>query len=181
MLRADFPARLQTPQLRCGILGTCRRNSASGLARLHRILENARILCRRVFSRLAQLLPLEIASINVFRAALFSVVLTLAIGQNAGLLCKVWCPDATSKSCPHQESTTSPSMRADDTCNNVVVGAVPFVGEDGRRTAPGPNAQHGLVVLRFRFVAPPTDPRPGYESGRRLLREERPFVFALRI
>jgi len=166
--------------LRCGILGTCRRNSASGLARLHRILENARIFCRRVSSTLAQLLPLEVPSINVFRAALFSVVLTLAIGQNAGLLCKVWCPDATPKSCLHQESTTSPSMRADDTCTNVVVAAVAFVLEDGR-TVPGPDAQHGIVVLRFRFVAPPTDPRPGYESGRRLLLEERALVIALRI
>jgi len=117
----------------------------------------------------------------VFRAALFSVVLTLAIGQNAGLLCKVWCPDAPSKSCPHQESTTSPSIRADDTCTNVVVGAVAFVLEDGPRTAPGPDAQHGLVVLQFRFVAPPIDSRPGYESGRRLLLEERPLVIALRI
>ena len=143
-------------------------------------LENARILCRRVSSRLAQLLPLEVTSISVFRAALVSVVLTLAIGQSAGVLCRVSCPDATSKSCPHQESTTSPSVRADDTCTNVVVGPVAFVLEDGRRTAPGPNAQHGLVVLRFRFVAPPTDPRPGHES-RRWLREERPLVFALRI
>jgi hypothetical protein len=124
---------------------------------------------------------LEVPSINVFRAVLFSVVLTLAIGQNAGLLCKVWCPDATSKSCPHQESTTSPSVRADDTCTNVVAGAVAFVLEDGRRTAPGPDAQHGLVVLRFCLVAPPTDPRPGYESGRRLPLEERPLVIALRI
>jgi hypothetical protein len=137
--------------------------------------------CRRVSSRLAQLLPLEVTSISVFRTALVSVVLTLAIGQNAGLLCKVSCPDATSKSCPHQESTTAPSMRADDTCTNVVAGAVAFVLEDGRRTAPGPSAQHGLVAVRFRFVTPPTDPRPGLESGRRLPREERPLVIALRI
>jgi hypothetical protein len=126
-------------------------------------------------------LPLKVPSIKVFRAALFSVVLTLAIGQNAGLLCKVWCPDAPSKSCPHQESTTSPSVRADDTCTNVAVGAVAFVLEDGRRTAPGQDAQHGLVVVRFQLVAPPTDPRSGYESGQRLLLEERPLVIALRI
>jgi hypothetical protein len=156
-----------------------RRNSASGLAQLHRILENPRILCRRVSSTLAQLLPLEVPSINVFRAALFSVVLTLAIGQNAGLFCKVWCPDATSKSCPHQESTTSPSVRADDTCTHVA--AVAFVREDGRRTAPSPDAQHALAVVRFRFVAPPTDLRPGHESGPRMLLEERPLVIALRI
>ena len=117
----------------------------------------------------------------MFRAALFSIVLTLAVGQNAGLLCKVWCPDATSTGCPHQDSTTSPSVRADDTCNEVVVGAVAFVREDGRRTAPAPDAQNALVVPRFRFVAPPTDPRPGYESGWRVLLEERPLVIALRI
>jgi hypothetical protein len=129
---------------------------------------------------LAQLLPLEVASINVFRAALFSVVLSLAIGQNAGLLCTVWCPDATSTACPHQESTTAPSVRADDTCTNVAVAAVALVREEGRRTAPGPDVQNALVILRFRFVAPPTDP-PRYESGRRLLLEERPLVIALRI
>lgn len=117
----------------------------------------------------------------MFRAALFSIVLTLAVGQNAGLLCKVWCHDATSTACPHQESTTSPSVRADDTCVDAAVGAVAFVREDGRRTAPAPDAQNALVVLRFQFVAPPTDPRPGYESGKRMLLEERPLVIALRI
>ena len=117
----------------------------------------------------------------MFRATVLSIVLTLAIGQNAGLLCTVWCPDATSTACPHRDSTTSPSVRADDTCTNVVVGAVAFVGEHGRRTAPGPDLQNALVVLRFRFVAPPIDPRPGYESGRRLLLEERPLGIALRI
>ena len=116
----------------------------------------------------------------MFRAALASVVLTLAIGQDAGLLCKVWCHDAASTACPHQETTTSPSVR-DDTCTNVVVGAVAFVREGNRRTAPAPDAQNALVVRRFRLVAPPTDAHPGYESGRRLLLEERPLVIALRI
>ena len=45
---------------------------------------------------------------HVFRAALFSIVLTLAVGQNAGLLCKVWCHDATSAGCPHQDSDDVP-------------------------------------------------------------------------
>ena len=120
-------------------------------------------------------------SIDVFRAALVSVVLTLAIGQNAGLLCKVWCHDATSTGCPHQDSATSPSVRADDNCTIPAVGAVTFVREDGRRTTPAPDAQSALAVLRFRFLAPPTDPLRGYESGRRLLLEERPLVIALRI
>jgi hypothetical protein len=126
-------------------------------------------------------LPLEVASINVFRAVLVSVALTLAIGPNAGLLCTVWCHDDTSMGCPHRESTMSPSVRADDTCTNVAVEAVAFVREDGRRTAPAYDTRNALVVLRFRLVAPGTDPRSGYESERRLLLEKRPLVIALRI
>ena len=117
----------------------------------------------------------------MFRAALFSIVLTLAVGQNAGVLCTVWCPEATSTGCPHQDSTTSPSVQADDNCTTVAVGAVTFVREDGRRTAPTPDSQSALAVLRFRFLGPPTDPLRGYESGRRLLLEQRPLVIALRI
>jgi hypothetical protein len=118
---------------------------------------------------------------HVFRAALFSIVLTLAVGQNAGLLCRVSCDDATSAACPHQESTTSPSVRTGDTCANVAVGAVAFIREDGRRTAPAPDAPNALVVRRFQLVAPPTDLRPAHESGLRMRLEERPLVIALRI
>jgi len=117
----------------------------------------------------------------MFRAALLSIVLTLAVGQNVSLLCTVWCPEATSTECPHQDSTTSPSVRADDSCTTVAVGAFTFVREDDRRTAPAPDSQSALAVLRVRFLAPLTDPRHGYESGRRLLLEERPLVIALRI
>ena len=116
----------------------------------------------------------------MFRAALFSIVLTLTVGQNAGLLCKVWCHDATSAGCAHHDSTTSPSVSADDSCSSVV-GAVAFVREDARRTAAGPDAQSALVVPRFRLAPSPTDQRSGFESGRRLLLEERPLVIALRI
>lgn len=116
----------------------------------------------------------------MFRAVLFSIVLTLAVGQNAGLLCKVWCHDATSAGCPHQDSTTSPSVSADDSCSRVVVGAVGFVREDAKRTS-APDAQNALVVPRFRLAPSPTDLRSGFEAGRRQLLEERPLILALRI
>jgi hypothetical protein len=114
----------------------------------------------------------------VFRATLFSIVLTLAVGQNAALLCKVWCypPDATSAECNHQDSTTPPSVRGDDKCNNVAAGAVVFVRQDGRRTASAPDAQNAVIVPRFRFVPPPTDSRSRYDSRRQLLLEERPLI-----
>ena len=116
----------------------------------------------------------------MFRAALFSIVLTLAVGQNAGLLCKVWCHDAPSAGCPHQGSTTSPSVSADDNCGSAV-GTVAFVREDARRSAAAPDAQNALVVPRFRLAPLPTDLRSGFEAGRRQLVEERPLILALRI
>jgi hypothetical protein len=118
---------------------------------------------------------------HVFRAALFSIVLTLAVGQNASLLCKVWCPDATSAGCPHHDSTTSPSMSTEDSCSTFVLAAVAFVREDARRTVAAPDGQNALEVPRFRLFFSPTGLRPGFESGRRLPHEERPLIIALRI
>ena len=117
----------------------------------------------------------------MFRAALFSIVLTLAVGQNASLLCKVWCHDATSVGCSHEDSTTSPSVSADDNCPSAVLGMVAFVREDARRTAAAPDAQNALVVPRFRWAHSPTHFRLGFEWGPGPLLEERPLVIALRI
>jgi hypothetical protein len=117
----------------------------------------------------------------VFRAVLFSIVLTLAVGQDASLLCRVWCPDATSTGCPHQDSTTSPSVLAGDTCNEIEVDAVAFVREDARRTASAPDAQNGLVVQRFRCVPSQSNSRFAYESGQHPPLEARPLAIALRI
>ena len=116
----------------------------------------------------------------VFRAALFSIVLTLAVGQDAGLLCTAWCPDTTPAGCPHQDST-SPSVSAHDNCSTDVGAAVAFVREDARRTSAAPDAQNALIVPRFRLAPSPTDVRPGFESGQRGPLEERPLAIALRI
>ena len=118
---------------------------------------------------------------HVFRAALFSIVLTLAVGPNASLLCQVWCPDTTSARCPHQDSATSPSVSAHDNCRSDAGGAVAFVREDARRTTAAPDAQNALPVPRFRLAPSPTDLRPGFESVRRRPLEERPLIIALRI
>jgi hypothetical protein len=117
----------------------------------------------------------------VFRAALLSIVLTLAFGPNASLLCQVWCPDTTSARCPHQDSATSPSVSAHDNCRSDAGGAVAFVREEARRTTAAPDAQNALAVPRFLLALSHTDPGSGFESGRRRLFEERPLVFALRI
>jgi hypothetical protein len=117
----------------------------------------------------------------VFRASLFSIVLTLAVGQNASLLRQLWCPDTTSAGCPHQDSATSPTVNAADNCRSAVRGAVAFVREDARRAAAGADAQNAIVVPRFRMAPSPTDLRPGFESGQRRPPEERPLVITLRV
>jgi hypothetical protein len=117
----------------------------------------------------------------VFRAALFSIVLTLAVGQNASLLCKVWCPDTRSAGCPHQDSATPPSVSAHDNCRSDAGGAVAFVREDARRTTAAPDAQNALAVPRFLLALSHADLGSGSEFGWRLLLEERPLVIALRI
>jgi hypothetical protein len=116
----------------------------------------------------------------VFRAALFSIVLTLAVGQNARLFCQAWCHDGMSAECPH-EGSTIPSVGSEDNCRSAEVGAVAFVREDARRTAAAPDAQNALVVPRFLFAPSPSDLRSGVELGTGLLLEERPLIFALRI
>ena len=125
-------------------------------------------------------LPLEVTSINVFRAALVSVVLTLAIGQNAA--CCASSGVTTSRRRSARIRTQRPRACAPTATAPRVQSAPPrFVREDGQRTAPAPDAQTAGGVLRFRFLAPPPDPLRGDESGRRLLLEERPLVIALRI
>ena len=117
----------------------------------------------------------------MFRTALFSIVLTLAVGQNVSLFCETWCHDGMSAECPHEDSTTSPRVSSEDNCRSADVGAVAFVREDARRTAATPDAQNALAVPRFLFAPSTPDLRSGFELGWRLLLEERPLTLALRI
>ena len=114
----------------------------------------------------------------MFRPALLSIVLTLAVGPNASLLCEAWCHDAAPAGCAHQESMTSSSASSPDNCQSDLVAAV---REDARRAAAAPGAQHVVVVPRFRLAPSPAGVLPGFESGRQRLLEERPLVIALRI
>lgn len=116
----------------------------------------------------------------MFRTALFSIVLSLAVGQNAGLLCKVWCHDTTPARCPHEEATTSSSVSRDDRCEDAAVDVVAFVREDARSAGSAADAQTGAVVPRFRLTPPPANWPLRFESEGRLL-EERPFIISLRI
>ena len=131
---------------------------------------------------MAQVLPFRVTSSNVFRAALLSIVLTLAAGQNAALLCSVWCHSGggMAGACEHQTQAATPGVGANDDCavnGNPVV----FVREDGRRSASAPDVAGAVAVARFAFTPPAAGILSAYEPNSRLLLELRPLVLALRI
>lgn len=129
------------------------------------------------------ILPLVLASIDVFRAALVSIVLTLTLGQNAALLCVVWChpQHGVNGACGHQVPTTTPSVTADESCARVAAAPAAVVREDGRRVASVSHAQQGIVVARFQFVAPPSFSAHRLEHAQSTALEARPLILALRI
>lgn len=116
----------------------------------------------------------------MFRVALLSIVLMLAVGQTAGLSCKVWCDNAARAGCSHQDSTTSVAVSVDGSCDCVAVGSVVFVREESRRTAVDSYAP-SVPVHQFRLATPSSRLRSGFEVRRRLPYEARPLVIALRI
>jgi hypothetical protein len=122
-------------------------------------------------------------SIDVFRAAVLSIVLTLVVGPNASLLCAVWChPEAaTVAHCEHQNPSGSPSVAEKDSCPDIAAGATAFVREDVRRGVSASDGQHAVVVPPFRFVPPPNPSELGRELRQHAPLEARPLVFALRI
>jgi hypothetical protein len=118
----------------------------------------------------------------VVRAAALSIVLTLAVGQNAAL-CKVWCdrPVAATTGCHDTDGATSASMTRNDDCHHVGLGVITFVSEDVRRGTSAPNALHVVSVPRFRLAPLPADIGSGHESGQQTLLKAQPLVTPLRI
>lgn len=118
----------------------------------------------------------------MFRAALFSIVLTLAAGQNAALLCGVWCHSGEGMAgpCEHKTESSSPGIVAHDDCS-IGGNAIVFVRDDARRGTSLPEVEDAVLVPRFALTAPAADTHSGYEPGSRLLLELRPLVLSLRI
>jgi hypothetical protein len=120
----------------------------------------------------------------VFRAAAISIVLTLAIGPNAQLLCKAWCHPQAARSaseCHHKNSSTTPSVASDESCDKAVGGPTAMLREGGWRGVPSPHANQAIPVPRYQLVRLTIDARPGHEPWREWSLEKRPLATALRI
>lgn len=119
----------------------------------------------------------------MFRASVLSIVLALAVGQNASLLCAVWCSPRVdpTRACDHQNPLTSPSLSSADSCSDVAVGGIPFIRDDVRSATSDPDVQHTVDLPGLRFVPSVTEAPTGHAPGQPSPHQAVPLVIALRI
>ena len=127
---------------------------------------------------MAQLLPSDVTSINVVRAALLSIVLTLAAGPDTALFCITWCQsgEGMPTSCERQMATSSRSVTVDENCKEF--GTPPFVRE-GRQTTT--DVQRAIIAARLVFTELFSDVRRVYEPATTLPHNSPHLALALRI
>lgn len=118
----------------------------------------------------------------MFRAALLSIVFSLAVGQNVTLVCRIWCDAhmAAASECHHKNSSSTTSMAGDENCN-VVDAATAVLREDVRRDVSFQDANQAIPVPRYQFAQSTVDARPRREPWRERSLERRPLSTALRI
>ncbi|MEQ1761202.1 MAG: hypothetical protein ABL986_23075 [Vicinamibacterales bacterium] len=101
----------------------------------------------------------------MFRAALVSVVVLLAAGQELTLLCKAWCHDhAAVVICHPDNAQAGPSVAGRQTCANLAFVAV--TRESGLRVDSSPDAAHATLVPRYQAALLTIGARIGREPWR---------------
>jgi hypothetical protein len=122
---------------------------------------------------------------HVFRTALFSIVLSLAVGQNASLLCKTLCdPAAAAGNGCHDHSGRSGSsvtLTGGHHCDSDAPLVTAYVKENVRRSAPAPQTVSSLPIARYLAVSTMVALHPNHGPGRLPSLEKRPLDTALRI
>ena len=119
---------------------------------------------------------------SVFRAAVFSIVLSLGVGPNVTVLCAVWChPDeALASACQHRGATASPRATGEDSCRTAAVAATALVREGAKRESEA-GTQQGVLLPPFRVAPSPADTSRLHELGIALAGGRPPLLIALRI
>ena len=127
-------------------------------------------------------LALPLLSIDMFRAAVLSIVLALAAGTSASALCGAWCHQAgAARTCEHQDSTGARTVAATDLCPGIAGLSTAYVREDVRRGASTPRAQHARNVAPFESGPPPIAAELVLHAAHRTPLAARPLVLSLRI
>src|SRR5690349_1802032 len=113
---------------------------------------------------------MSVASSNVFRAALFSIVLTLAAGQDAALFCGGWCHsgETTAGACElFTAMTAAADIVANDRCP-ITGNTIVFVRDDAGRTISTPDSNGAVPVPVFAVTRPDSAVSISEPSGRLL-------------
>lgn len=113
------------------------------------------------------------------------MVLTLAVGPNASLLCKTSCERTASATadteCPHGRGTVSTTaISGPDGCDHVVGGSAAFIREDLRRSVPSPDAS-AVLVQGFQPATVAIQIGPKTKLTPASFLEQRPLLIPLRL
>lgn len=98
---------------------------------------------------LVQLLRVRQPSVHVFRTTLVVIVLILAIGQDASMLCGTWCSKApvTSSRCSHNGKSTTLALKSTNDCKPLGSDSAVLGREDTQRDKRYQGPQSTRVVL----------------------------------
>ena len=106
---------------------------------------------------LAHLLRSHQPEHHVFRAVILSIVLTMAAGQNAAVLCRALCePIGSATGCHHEVASTTPIVTGNGDCS-VTLNDVAAVRTDDRRSLTD-TVLRAAVVVSSDEVPPPAAP-----------------------
>jgi hypothetical protein len=116
---------------------------------------------------------------HVFRTALFSIVFSLAAGQDVSVLCRAWCdaPPATASHCHQTDNATSSRVVLGKGCDEA---AAP-VGVLRQEVLPA-GAQQAILVAGYQLAQLTIDTSAGDARWRRgCFLDKRPLATTLRI
>ncbi|MDP2053189.1 MAG: hypothetical protein Q8L75_06110 [Acidobacteriota bacterium] len=119
----------------------------------------------------------------MLRAFILSIVLTLAIGPDAVIVCQALCAPQADVTNPCDHDGTSPLQIAagDECCDDLIAGAASSQFTSLRRDTSLPSGDVAIPVHGGALVRSETTDRLGYEPGRRQSIAHRPLPTILRI
>lgn len=120
---------------------------------------------------------------SVFRAAVLTIVLTLAATPSAALLCRTWCNPhaAAAEGCHQAASTTSTIAAVRDTCEDQGLGAAAFLRANVRRGVSVFQRVHAVAAIRYRLAQTTADERSRQNAWGVWSVKKRPLSTVLRV
>ena len=119
----------------------------------------------------------------MFRVTVVSIVLTLVVGPNAGVLCKAWCDpaEAAATQCHHERGSLSATLSGTDDCGREIPDSAVVVNDDARRGAPSSDALRAVMAPQHHRAIPSSEAHAGNGAASTWFLVQRPHVIALRI